>query len=180
MKRALWVIPIALPLILLLAVGFSHNPNASASSALLNKPAPNFTLRTADGKVVTMRSLRGRPVVLNFWATWCPPCLTEHPNLLHAWRKYGAKGVAFVGITIRDSAAAARAYQRKHGGAWPALQDPGQRTAINYGVTEPPETFLIDRRGIVRYKATGAVATGGAITSESFDRKIERLLAGAS
>lgn len=175
MRRGLWSLPIAAPLVLLLAIGFSHDPNASTSS-LLNKPAPAFALTSAQGKVVSLADYRGRPVVLNFWATWCPACLTEHANLVRLYRRYAPKGVAFLGISFHDSAAAGRAFLRRHGGSWPILADPGVRTAIAYGVAGPPETFLVDGSGIIRFKAAGAVAAGGAVAPGAFAAQIDKVL----
>jgi cytochrome c biogenesis protein CcmG/thiol:disulfide interchange protein DsbE len=155
-KRSVWALVIAIPVILLLASGFGRDPNAIASP-LLNKPAPRFTLRTLDNRPVSMANLRGRPVVLNFWASWCVSCQQEHRNLMAAWRAFRQSGVVFVGIDYEDRASDARDFLHRYGGGWPVLQDPGQQTAINYGVYGVPETFFIDRSGIVRYKSTGPV-----------------------
>lgn len=155
-RRALWAVLLAAPLVALLALGFGHDPNAVASP-LLNHRAPNVTLKTLDGKTLHLSALRGRPIVLNFWASWCLGCKLEHPYLVQAWQIYGPEGVAFVGVLFDDTVANARAFLRQRGGGWPTLQDPGQVTAIDYGVSAVPETFFIDRRGIVRYKSTGMV-----------------------
>lgn len=177
--RRPWLISLAcilaLAFISLLAVGFRYDPNSSAST-LVNHKAPPFTLRSSTGKEVSLAEFRGHPVVLNFWATWCPACLTEHPNLVSLWRRYAPRGVVFVGITFKDSAQAAAAFQRIHGGSWQDLDDPGTQTAIAYGVTGPPETVLIDRDGVVRFKASGAVADGGAVTPAAFARRIDKVL----
>jgi cytochrome c biogenesis protein CcmG/thiol:disulfide interchange protein DsbE len=175
MKRALWAPIIAIPIIVLLAIGFRHDPNAPVST-LVGKPAPAFTLHAADGRTISLASLRGRPVVLNFWATWCTSCLVEHPNLVAAWRAYARKGVEFLGISFQDSASKGAEFLRRHGGNWPVLSDPDEQTAIDYGVTGPPETVLIDRNGIVRYKAPGAVAGGGAIGPAAFMAQLNRLV----
>lgn len=169
MKRALWALVVAVPLVALLASGFGRDPNAIASP-LLNKPAPTFSLRTLDGRHLSLAALRGRPVVLNFWASWCPPCKDEQPNLVQAWNQYGSRGVQFVGVEFKDTAPDARAFLRQYGGSWPTLQDPGQQIAIDYGVAGPPETFFIDRKGIVRYKAIGPLSL------DLLSRQIERLL----
>ena len=169
MKRGLWALVIAVPLVLLLASGFGRDPNAVASP-LLNKPAPTFTLRSLDDRPVSLASLRGRPVVLNFWASWCVACKYEHDALLNAWQAYRSSGVAFVGVDYEDRLTDARAFLREQGGGWVNLQDPSQRTAIDYGVYGVPETFFIDARGVVRYKSTGPV------TPELLAREIPRLL----
>lgn len=168
MKRAIWALVIAVPLVVLLAYGFGRNPGAIASP-LINKRAPAFTLRTIDGGSLSLRQLRGKPVVLNFWASWCPACKVEHPYLVQAWERYGLD-VSFIGVVYQDSAANARGFMRQYGGAWPSVLDPGQRTSINFGVYGVPETFFIDRRGIIRAKVTGGV------TPAILNRQIGRLL----
>jgi cytochrome c biogenesis protein CcmG/thiol:disulfide interchange protein DsbE len=169
MRRALWSLVIAVPVVLLLASGFGRDPGVVASP-LLNRPAPSFALRTVEGTTLSLRALRGRPLVLNFWASWCPACKAEHGYLLTAYRRYRRAGVAFVGVLFQDQGSDARAFQRQYGGSWPILEDPGTRTALDYGVAGPPETFFIDRRGIVRYKSTGPV------TPQILAAEIPRLL----
>ncbi|MGH2447847.1 MAG: TlpA family protein disulfide reductase [Chloroflexota bacterium] len=173
MKRALWTAVIAIPLIVLLATGFSHDPDVIASP-LVGKPAPAFSLRDLSGRRVSLSSLRGRPVLVNFWASWCLSCKVEHPSLLAAWRKFG-KHVAFVGIDYQDQASDARAYLRQHGGDWPILQDPGSVTAVNYGVSGVPESFLIDARGVVRYKFQGPIVPGTTMTPQQLQRDLRAL-----
>lgn len=167
--RILWALIIAVPLIAVLALGFGRDPNAVASP-LLNHQAPAFTLTTLSDRPFSLAQLRGRPVVMNFWASWCVGCKIEHPYLVAAWHTYEPKGVIFVGVLFNDNATSARAFMRDHGGGWPIVQDPGLQTAVAYGVTGIPETFFIDRRGIVRYKSTGVVTPGLLHT------QIERLL----
>lgn len=168
MKRTIWVATIAVPLLALLAFGLRGNPNADASP-LLNRPAPDFTLRTLDDRAFSLKALRGRPVIVNFWATWCPSCRVEHAALRDAWHRYRTK-IQFVGVLFKDTASGARQYMVQHGGNWPSVQDPDQRVAINYGVAGPPETYFIDRRGIVRFKVVGP------LNPTVLNREIPRLL----
>jgi cytochrome c biogenesis protein CcmG/thiol:disulfide interchange protein DsbE len=167
-KRAIWALVIAVPLVALLAYGFGRDPSAIASP-LLNKPAPDFTLRTLDGKSLALARFRGRPVVLNFWASWCAACKIEHPYLVQAWQTH-SPNVGFIGVVYEDSASNARAFMSEYGGGWPDVLDPGQRTAIDYGVYGIPETFFIDRGGIIRYKQIGPV------TRQLLDQEISALL----
>jgi len=135
-------------LIVALALGFRHDPN-SITSPLVTKPAPSFALRLLDGKgTVSLAALRGRPVIVNFWASWCVACVDEHNYLRAAWQTYGDQ-VAFVGIDYQDSAADAQKFMKDHGGGWPVVQDPGQGTAIGFGVYGVPETYFIDRQGVI-------------------------------
>ncbi len=169
MKRALWALVIAVPLVALLAAGFGRDPSA-ISSPLLNKQAPAFTLRSLDGKPVSLVSLRGKPVIVNFWASWCLSCKDEHTYLLDAWRAYSSRGVAFLGVIYQDTPSDARAFLNQNGRGWPQLRDPGQQTAVDYGVVKIPETYFIDRHGIIRYKSLGPV------TPELLAQQIGRLL----
>lgn len=169
MKRSLWALVVAVPLVVLLASGIGRDPNA-IHSPLVGRPAPSFRLQTFDGRSVTLADLRGKPVVLNFWASWCVSCTDEHAALRTAWQQYGRDGVTFVGVDYQDHVSDAESFLRKHGGGWPQLRDPGGETAIDYGVYGVPETFFIDRNGRVRYKSTGPV-TADVLTTEI--RKIE-------
>ncbi len=107
--------------------------------------APGFALTTLDGETVDLASLAGKPLVLNFWATWCQPCALEHPNLLAGARRN--PGVVFLGVLYGDTPEKAKWYLERAGSAYPTLVDPGQRTAMDYGVGGVPETFFIDREG---------------------------------
>lgn len=171
MKRALWALIIAVPLIALLAAGFGRDPSVVASP-LINKPAPSFRLPTIDGKSLSLASLRGKVVVLNFWASWCVSCQAEHGYLLNAYHVYGPKGVAVVGVLYQDSTSAARSFLHTYGGDWPVLKDPGQQTAIDYGVIKVPETYFIDRAGVVRYKSVGPVTPD--VLTEQLNRLTSR------
>ena len=155
-RRALWSVVIGAPLVLLLAFGFGRDPNA-ISSPLIGKPAPTFALRTLDHTTLSLAALRGEPVVVNFWASWCTGCLAEHQYLLDAWRTYHRQGVRFVGVIYDDKQADARSFVQHYGGAWPDVLDPGQQTAINFGVYGVPETYFIDLHGVIRAKSTGMV-----------------------
>ena len=119
------------------------------------RPAPPFTLPPlGGGTAVSLDSLRGRPLVLNFWASWCVPCVHEHPTLLRAARQYGQE-VRFLGILYEDTETDAQAFLAEHGVAFPSLVDPGGRTAIAYGLGGVPETYFIDAQGRVISKYVG-------------------------
>lgn len=169
MRRSIWALILVIPLVAVLASGFSRDPSVIASP-LLNKPAPAFTLRTLDRKPISLAALRNKVVVVNFWATWCLSCRAEHEALLAAWRAYHRRGTEFVGVLYQDSLSAAGSFFQQYGGNWPVVDDPGATTAVNYGVVAVPETYFIDRRGIVRYKAAGP------LTSTILHRQIDRLL----
>ncbi len=110
--------------------------------------APLFSLPRldADGKL-SLASLRGKAVVLNFWASWCVPCKAEVPRLEAAWRRWSSQGVVVVGIDAQDFSGDAKRFARKLGITYPIVHDGPGKTVDSYGVTGFPETFFVDRRG---------------------------------
>lgn len=155
---------VVIPAVWFLGKGFGVDPRA-LPSVLEGKPAPGFSLTTLEGEATSLDALRGSPVVLNFWATWCVPCLQEHPLLLEGARRYQDRGVVFLGVLYGDEADKANAYLKKHGKAYPTLLDPAQRTAIDYGVGGVPETFFIDRQGQIVRKVSGPVSPDVLVTT---------------
>jgi cytochrome c biogenesis protein CcmG/thiol:disulfide interchange protein DsbE len=147
---------IAVPLLIFLALSFGKDPRA-IESPLLNRPAPGFALRDLDGQPVSLADLRGRPVMINFWATWCQPCIVEHPVLQAAARRYEGRA-HFIGVVYQDDPDLIRQFLRQKGNWGRTLLDPDGETAIAYGVYGAPETFFIDAEGIVTRKVTGAMA----------------------
>jgi cytochrome c biogenesis protein CcmG, thiol:disulfide interchange protein DsbE len=118
------------------------------SEAKIDKPAPAFDLSRlgAPGKV-SLASLRGKPVVLNFWASWCVGCKDESKVLESAWRRWRGR-VVFLGIDGSDDFSGdARAFMRRHDVSYPAVHDHQLTTVTKYGVTGYPETFFVNRQG---------------------------------
>ena len=172
MKRVWpWLIPLsAIPLLLLLAYGFRLKPR-DIPSPLVGRPAAAFALTTFDGQPVSLESLRGKVVVLNFWASWCyPACYEEAPALERNWKKYRDRGVMVVGVDIQDTVEAAQRFMREFGLTFPNARDLTGKVSIDYGVYGVPETFFIDRRGRIRVKHVGA------LSDEVFRAEAERLL----
>jgi cytochrome c biogenesis protein CcmG/thiol:disulfide interchange protein DsbE len=158
------------PVLMLLAYGFKTNPR-EIPSPLLDRPAAAFTLTTFAGSPLSLGSLRGQVVMLNFWASWCrPACYEEAPALERTWREYKDKGVVVVGIDIQDRDEAARTFLAEFGHSFPNAPDPAGRVAVDYGVYGVPETFFIDRKGRVRFKHVGA------LTDELARQRLDTLL----
>jgi len=109
--------------------------------------APEFSVSLYSGESLRLVDLRGRPVMVNFWASWCPPCRDEAPLLEQTWRAYRDRGVTFVGLDIWDTEQDARTFMRKYDITYLNGPDDGGRIAIDYGLTGIPETFFIDRQG---------------------------------
>jgi cytochrome c biogenesis protein CcmG/thiol:disulfide interchange protein DsbE len=110
--------------------------------------APGFSLKPlGGGDKVTLASFRGKPVVVNFWASWCVPCKKEAPLLQQAYERWHDKGVVFVGIDGGDLSSDARAFLAKHGIGYLNLSDHPEASIGHWGVTGFPETFFVDRQG---------------------------------
>jgi cytochrome c biogenesis protein CcmG/thiol:disulfide interchange protein DsbE len=167
-----WLIPLAaLPVLALLAYGFRVSPR-DIPSPLLERTAPAFALTTLEGAPVSLAAYRGKVVVLNFWASWCyPACYEEAPVLEQNWRAYRDRGVVVLGVAIQDKREASEKFVRDFGLTFPNAPDPTGRVSVDYGVYGVPETFFVDRRGLIRVKHVSAV------TDAVFRQTVDRLLA---
>ncbi len=142
---------------LLLALLVWKLASGSGAKAAPGKPAPNFTLNRIDkpGKL-QLASLRGKVVVLNFWASWCYPCKQEAPTLAAAAKQYAGR-VVVLGVDVNDFAGDARKFARRYGLDYPIVHDNHNVTSPTYGLTGLPETFFIDRSGKVVVHVAGQV-----------------------
>ncbi len=122
----------------------------SSPVARTGEPAPALAGTTLDGGHLDLADLRGRPVIVNFWASWCVPCREEFPLLAAALREHAAEGLAIVGVLFKDEAEPARRFIAEEGARWPTILDPDGRFAAAYRVVAPPQTYFIDRSGVVR------------------------------
>ncbi len=145
-------------LLVLFAFGLRGNPRF-IPSPLVGKAAPAFEAETFDGKTVRLNDFKGKVVMVNFWATWCQECRVEHPMLEKIAADYGGRSdFAMMGILYQDKPEKALKYLQELGGAsYLHLLDPKGRIGIDYGVYGVPETFVIDRAGVIRHKQAGAV-----------------------
>ena len=162
-RRLVWAAALLVGLVATLALLTVNvaGPGAAVDAPIVGRPAPAFDLETVDGRRLSLADLRGSPVVLNFWASWCLPCREEAPLLTAAAREYEAQGLRVVGVVYQDSADSARDFMERYGQTFPGLLDHDGRTAIDYGVVGIPETFFIDREGIVRSRQVGPVTEQG-------------------
>jgi cytochrome c biogenesis protein CcmG, thiol:disulfide interchange protein DsbE len=168
---------VLLPVLLFLGVagaflwGLSPDRNPRIiPSPLIDQPAPQFTLPSlrADLPDITSRSIEGQPVLVNVFASWCQPCLIEHPLLMRLARE---EGLTIVGINYKDQPADAEAWLTRHGDPYgPIARDADGRAAIDWGVYGVPESFLLDGQGRIRFKQTGP------LTPQVIDRDLLPLL----
>lgn len=135
-----------------------------------NKTAPDFTLQTLEGETVTLSALRGRPVIVNFWASWCIPCREEFPLLVSAYHKYAPQGLEIVGVVHDDSAETAGEFARSYGATWPMALDPNDEAWNAFRAAFVPVSYYIDRDGIVRAISYGPPPSG------FLDDQIEQIL----
>lgn len=140
-------------------------------SPLLDKPAPGFSLGTGDGQEVSLAAYRGRPVIVNFWASTCVPCTIEFPLFKAALKAHAAQDhLVILGVVYKDTASAARAFMTQQGASWPMLLDPGSKVATAYHVEAIPMSFYVDPAGIVRYVSFGPPPAG------TIDEELARML----
>lgn len=115
-----------------------------------------FALAAGDSRVA-LDELRGRPLVLNFWASWCSPCASEAPLLERTWQDVQGDGVLFIGLNMQDNSVDAERFLSRYSVTYPSIKDPSSDTADQYGVTGIPETFFIDEDGRVVAHVAGEV-----------------------
>lgn len=164
-RTVLWTtIVLAVVVGALVVVLVSRTPGASrpVPSPLVGRIAPTVEATTIDGERFELASLRGRWVVVNFFATWCVPCREEHPELVRFERNHRPRGdAAVVGVIYNDSAEAVREFRGEHGGTWPMLVDPEGSTGLAFGIRGVPETFLVAPDGTVVTRLLGGVTASG-------------------
>ncbi len=118
--------------------------------------APDFTVRDSD-RTVTLSQLRGKVVVLNFWASWCPPCVEETPSLVQLQDRFKDKGVVVLGVSWDEDSDAYHQFLTAHRIDFLTVRDPGQTSSRLYGTEKIPESYVIDRNGVMRRKFISAV-----------------------
>ncbi|RMF51808.1 MAG: TlpA family protein disulfide reductase [Chloroflexota bacterium] len=130
-------------LALIFGLGLRHQQQTQPTEGL----APLFTLQTLDGQEIALESLRGKVVVINFWASWCGPCRDEAAELEAVWQQYKDKDVVFLGIAYTDTERNAQAYLKEFGITYPNGLDYKTKISAQYRITGVPETFIVDRTG---------------------------------
>lgn len=124
--------------------------------AHIGNAAKEFTIQDSDRKV-SLDQFRGQVVVLNFWATWCPPCQEELPSLMSMQERMRGRGIVVVGVSIDVDGNAYHSFLKEHGVNFLTVRDPQQKVAGLYGTSGWPESYIIDRQGILRRKIVGPI-----------------------
>lgn len=165
---------VSLILVALLAVLWTREPDSgvSGSSPLIGRLVPEVAGPTLQGETFDIDDARGRWVLVNFFASWCVPCVEEHPELVEFSRRHPDDGLV-VSVPFGDTEADARAFFDRYGGSWPVMADPDAALAVDFAVLRPPETFLIAPNGVVVDRFIGQ------ITADFIDDYIEAVLAAA-
>jgi len=122
---------------------------------LIGSSAPDFTLKDLDGRNVTFSSFRGKAILLNFWATWCPYCRQERASLNSLYKKYKSRDFQIVAVSVDRSAMKVKKFLQDNPSEFIILSDPEREAAAPYNVTGLPTSYLIDRGGVVRHKYIG-------------------------
>ncbi|MBW8904450.1 MAG: DsbE family thiol:disulfide interchange protein [Betaproteobacteria bacterium] len=169
MNKAGWTLGVFAALVLLLAIGLRLNPR-EVPSPLIGKAAPPFDLPLLQqpDKRFSEKQMLGRVWILNVWASWCPPCLVEHPVVTRVARA----GLApVIGLNYKDAREEALPWLERNGNPYQLIvYDRDGRIGIDYGVYGVPETYVIDRQGVIRYKHIGP------LTAEVVQQKVEPLV----
>ncbi len=133
-------------------------------------PAPRFALRAEDGRVVNLDSFRDKPVIINFWATWCGPCQAEIPDLDQVYREYRSRGLVVLGVDVGETAADTESFRQRIPFGYPVLMDADGRVAKQYRVNGLPGSFFIAPDGTLRHVQVGA------LTRANFEYRVKQLL----
>ena len=166
MKRALAGMVVCL-VVAIAGLGSAAAPNllpvADRRVVKLGEPAPNFQLRDMNGHPVALSDLRGKVVLLNFWATWCGPCRVEMPAMEELYQAFSRKDFEILAVsTDAQGVAVTRPFQQENHLTFPILHDADYRVGLTYGARSLPMTFMVDREGIVRHQIFGARDWGAA------------------
>ena len=157
------ILPVILTLVLLLASCSAgpepldgKSPAVPVKGTQINNLAPDFQLQSLDGQTISLSDLRGKPVLINFWASWCPPCREEMPYLQEIYEEWTDKGLVVLAINIGESSSTAEEFIQSYNLSFTVLLDTEQDIAQRYNITGIPTTLFVDKDGIIQDKVIGA------------------------
>lgn len=142
--------------LLVLALSLASCAGSSSAAPQVGKAAPDFTLPLLDGRYISLSELRGKPVLINFWATWCPACRAEMPHLQAAYEEMKDSGLVLLSVDIGEDDVTVRQFMLRGGYTFPVPMDSKGEVSKTYQVQAIPTTFLVDREGIIRGIKVGA------------------------
>ncbi len=144
----------------LLAYGLANRSSATGRSGLtqVGKPAPEFSMPLLGGGEFRLSEHGGQPLIINFWASWCPPCREESPIFERTWQGYRDQGIYFVGVNIQDAEEDAEAYVREFGLSFANGRDVDGKISVDYGVIGLPVTFFVGADGVIEGRWVGAIS----------------------
>jgi peroxiredoxin len=179
-RKIAWRGLMALLLVLgILWIALSRVPGEDALARTDRPPAPqagfaapDFTLETRNGETISLSALRGQVVLVNFWATWCPPCRAEMPAIQHVYERYQDQGFTVLAVDVGEADAQVAAFADEQGLTFPILLDRDTSVSHRYQVRAMPSTFFIDRSGVVH-----EVTLGGPMTEAFIESQVTGLLA---
>jgi cytochrome c biogenesis protein CcmG/thiol:disulfide interchange protein DsbE len=138
-------------------------------SSIAGKIAEEIPLTLSNGQSTKLTDYRGKVVVLNFWATWCPPCVEETPALMQLQQRIASRNGVVLGVSVDEDEAAYRKFLQDHGINYPTSRDPSKKSALDYGTVMYPETYIIDRHGKIARKVIGPQDWNSAEMNAYFD-----------
>jgi cytochrome c biogenesis protein CcmG/thiol:disulfide interchange protein DsbE len=174
--RWIQILAFALVIVLILFFGFGLRVRGEAQPS--SGPAPDFTITSFEGQKISPTELRGKVVVINFWASWCAPCRDEAPFLERTWQQYKNRGVVFLGVDYVDSETTAKAYLKEFGITYFNGPDIGSEISQRYRIKGVPETYFVGKDGNLSGNALGPITRDSAfMTERQFIQKLEESLA---
>ena len=155
-KRVKVMLVITLVSVLTSGLVMAGCSSSSTQGVEVGDLAPDFQLQNLDGQTISLGNLRGKPVLINFWATWCPPCRSEMPYIQEIYEEWSDKGLVVLAINLGESSSKAEEFRQNHNLSFTVLLDAKQDVAQRYNIQYIPTTFFLDKDGIIQDKVIGA------------------------
>lgn len=173
MKKNVWLLGITIVLAILSAVAGFSATNAQKTAPQVGRMAPDFSLKSIEGDTLDLKAViaQNKVTILNFWATWCPPCRNEIPEFVEFVKEHRSEKVALVAINIQEDSKQVKGFAEKAGMNFPVLLDLNGKVANNYEIYAIPTTFFIDGSGVIREKVEGSLSQSRL---ESIYRKLAK------